>query len=298
MQKWMLLCFGILLGLSTTLPAHAQRLNPEGKELLEQGIAAAKSEAWDLALEQLRRANFSGPREWHYRYPEVLYSQGVVYASAGDEIPAIIHFELYLANTPNAANAQAVRSEIRKLDIRGQAKAEKVFRSIVETVLSSVGGRWQKINTIAIQPATSCDVLRIVAYGVSRLGRAHDAQQTATLANCPDPNRNWGTDDYFSEIREDVLNFNYAMSQATYQDVQHAAWMRLLDKTHRTGNSNENHIYGTSKLLLKATVAKLEDVPYELYSVAGGVSTWLPRIRSLRQELERFRIEWTQLKQR
>ncbi len=284
MQKTMW-CVRLAILFAFTGIVNAQQLTAEGQDAFARGVVAARNEAWDLAIEQFRIANFSGPREMRFRHPLVLQNMGLAYSRAGDEIPAIIYLEMYLVISPTASNASSVRNEIRDLEVRAEAKALKIFRDIVNVVLDARDTQWQAVHTIAIQKADTCRVLRTVASDLARLGRPYDASATASLASCPSPDVDWRSlasarmpwskyfaPDFYSEKR--------------YENVAHRAWLAMLENTQFTSAANDNHITGTTQYILKSKGVLLADVPYYLYGVPGSLANWLPQIKELRRLID------------
>lgn len=282
----------------TVLPvgesAWAQQLSTEAQEAFDRGLDAAKQKAWDLAIEYFTTANYSGPKEMRDRHPAVLQNLGLAYARAGDELPAIAYLEMYLAVAPGAPNAAPVRKEIRALEVGAEAKAQRIFREITNIVLQAKDAKWQRLDTIAIEKASTCQVLLSVAVGQAYLGHISDASQTAGLGGCKSLEKNW---EIYSKGNANLGQYvgPVWLNAKSFDEVVHRHWQRFLEII-RQGYlriNNMDHISGTNQMVLKAKTEQLEDVPYGLYGVAGSLAYWLMIAKGNRALLDGdYRQEW------
>jgi tetratricopeptide (TPR) repeat protein len=122
---------GLFLVLALTrLPAA---LPPDAQAALDQGLSAAKLQQWTVAIRNFNQARAAAPDA-----PEPLFNLGLAESQIkGRELRAICWFEAYLALTPNAANAAAVRKQIADLEIRVEGNADQMIG-----MLKSIGGKY------------------------------------------------------------------------------------------------------------------------------------------------------------
>src|SRR5262245_45266906 len=86
-------------------------LPPDAQQALHKGLAAAKQQQWDIAIQ-----NFQDARKIAPDAPEIFYDLGLAESKiAGRELRAVAWFGAYLAASPNAANAAAVKDFIAAL---------------------------------------------------------------------------------------------------------------------------------------------------------------------------------------
>jgi len=95
----------------------------KAQEALRKGLAAAGQKQWEIAIRYFGDAHAASPL-----LPEALFNLGLSEAQVpGRELRAICWFEAYLAAAPEAANTQAVRSQIDELDVRAEVNARKMI---------------------------------------------------------------------------------------------------------------------------------------------------------------------------
>ena len=121
---------------TSSLPADAQ-------QALDKGLAAAKQQQWDIAIQ-----NFQDARKIAPDAPEIYYDLGLAESKiAGRELRAVAWFGAYLAASPNAPNAAAVKDFIAALrtkikgNIDSLIKAAEVADSLIpDTPIRHDGG--------------------------------------------------------------------------------------------------------------------------------------------------------------
>jgi tetratricopeptide (TPR) repeat protein len=102
-------------------------LSKQAEDYFRHGLAAAKSQKWDMALKYFTQAQEEAPYN-----PQVLFNLGLAYEKAGFEIFAIAWLHAYLAAAPGAENTAAVEQEIVNLEIASESKAKKLFVAALE----------------------------------------------------------------------------------------------------------------------------------------------------------------------
>ena len=113
------------------LPAAAQErtapaLPPDGQQAFDRGLMAVQLQEWDLAIRYFTAASYTGPV-----VPTVLFNLGLAHARAGHELPAIAWLHAYLAVTPQAPNAEAIRAEIERLKTVMRGKMNAIFQTAI-----------------------------------------------------------------------------------------------------------------------------------------------------------------------
>lgn len=106
----------------TTPPA----LPPEAQQAFDRGLKAVQQQEWDLAIRYFTDANTTAPYA-----STVLFNLGLAHARAGHELPAIAWLQAYLAATPQAPNAEAIRAEIERLKTVTQGKMNTIFQTTI-----------------------------------------------------------------------------------------------------------------------------------------------------------------------
>jgi FKBP-type peptidyl-prolyl cis-trans isomerase FkpA len=118
-------------------------LPPEAQEAFDRGLAAVEQKDWELAVKYFSQAQepWTEPQPyWHWdrqqpgnTYPNLLLNLGLAHGKAGHELAAIAWLQAYLAAAPKAANADAVRKEIARLDVAAESKIAAVIRLAYDT---------------------------------------------------------------------------------------------------------------------------------------------------------------------
>ncbi len=108
----------------TSDPAAAEApLPPAAQSAQDKGLTAAKQQGWLVAIRY-----FDVARSAALGSAAPLYNLGLAEAQLpGRELRAVAWFDAYLALSPNAANAAAVRQEMSELNIRGEGEVAKLI---------------------------------------------------------------------------------------------------------------------------------------------------------------------------
>lgn len=110
------------------------QLPPQAQEALDKGIIAAKVPDYLLAIRYFEEARKLAPDD----SPIILLNMGIAESRLhGRELRAMAWFGAYLASAPAAANAGAVRDEIKVLSIRAQSNVSKLIAAL-ETVADNL----------------------------------------------------------------------------------------------------------------------------------------------------------------
>jgi len=113
---------GLARGQPSEIPAHL-------RDFYDKGVAAAKRQAWDEALD-----NFSVVRSNLPEYAPVYFNLGVVIEKLDAPVEAAACLQAYLALSPNAANAEAVRQAIDTLERKREAEIDAFFQQAAEAL--------------------------------------------------------------------------------------------------------------------------------------------------------------------
>jgi hypothetical protein len=106
---------------AAALPAAAQ-------EALNKGIIAAKVPDYLLAIRYLEEARKLAPTA-----PVIFMNLGIAESKIpGRELRAIAWFGAYLAATPDAPNAAAVKEQIAVLEVKNQSNLSRLIKSVQE----------------------------------------------------------------------------------------------------------------------------------------------------------------------
>ncbi len=113
------------------LPAAAQErtapaLPPDAQQAFDRGLKAVKQQEWGLATRYFSDAQKTAPYA-----STVLFNLGLAHARAGHELPAIAWLHAYLAVTPQAPNAEAIRAEIERLKTVMRGKMNAIFQTAI-----------------------------------------------------------------------------------------------------------------------------------------------------------------------
>lgn len=121
----------ILLALGLWSSASAQNtaaLPKEAQEAVNFGLDAARQQNWELALKYFSQAQKAAPV-----VPEVLFNLGLACdKSRGREVPAVAWYRAYLSLSPDAPNADQVRSRIMALKIKMETNISSLIGKIKE----------------------------------------------------------------------------------------------------------------------------------------------------------------------
>jgi len=98
-------------------------LPPAAQEAFDKGLGAARQQEWKLAIRYLDEARKAAPEDAAIYFNLALAETKL----PGREWRAIAWFQAYLALLPDAGNAPAVRTQIRDLELRGEANMGRIL---------------------------------------------------------------------------------------------------------------------------------------------------------------------------
>ena len=128
-----LLIVAICFSLSQPFAAPAQTNDPAplpsaAQEALNKGIIAARVPDYLLAIRYFEEARKFAPQA-----PVIFMNLGIAESKMpGRELRAIAWFGAYLAATPDAPNAAAVREQIAVLEVRNQSNVSRLIKTVQE----------------------------------------------------------------------------------------------------------------------------------------------------------------------
>ncbi len=196
------LFFAFCLSLAQPFAALAQtnqpgQLPPVAQEFMEKGIIAAQQQEYLLAIRLFQDARKIAPAA-----PILFFNLGLAESKiAGRELRAMTWFGAYLAASPDAANAGAVKEQITVLDVKNQVNLSRLIRTAEDaakqfdearvfpryTSLGAVAALWAKSGDLetAFQIADSMPdaslkgaTLKTIATAQAEAGDIADAQKT------------------------------------------------------------------------------------------------------------------------
>jgi tetratricopeptide (TPR) repeat protein len=127
----------LVLLIAGPVRSYGSTLQPEAEVNYERGIAAAEQGEWKLAVEYFNKAQWKAVGS-----PEGLFNLALACSNAGGrDVLAIAWFRTYLAASSDSANAEQVRKEILKLEIRVEATVRKLFSKANDTAAIVVDDR-------------------------------------------------------------------------------------------------------------------------------------------------------------
>src|SRR6266853_1229246 len=121
----------ICFSLSQPFAARAETvasapLPPAAQEALNKGIIAAKVPDYPLAIRFFEEARKLAPQA-----PVIFMNLGIAESRMpGRELRAIAWFGAYLAASPDAPNAAAVKEQIAVLDVRNQSNVSRLIKAV------------------------------------------------------------------------------------------------------------------------------------------------------------------------
>ena len=114
----------LAFGLAAPAIARAQSsLPPDAEKAFQRGVLAAEQQQFPLAAHYFNEAQKAAPFA-----PGILFNLGLVHEKLGQELIGIAWLGAYLAAVPQAANADAVRKEILRLDVLTEGKIRRVLQ--------------------------------------------------------------------------------------------------------------------------------------------------------------------------
>ncbi len=205
-----LLIIAVCLSFSLPLAALAQTIAPAplpsaAQEALNKGILAAKVPDYPLAIRFFEDARKIAPEA-----PVIFMNLGIAESKMpGRELRAIAWFGAYLAASPDAPNAAAVKEQIAVPEVKNQSNVSNFIKSVQAAAsqmrgdkktegLTRVAGLWAKAGdiTAALHAADLCEdnkggkasAYYVVADAQAKSGDIAGAQKTASLISPQPPN--------------------------------------------------------------------------------------------------------------
>ncbi|MCU1287429.1 MAG: hypothetical protein JWO13_3779 [Acidobacteriales bacterium] len=177
------------------------QLPPAAQEALNKGILAARVPDYLLALRYFEDARKLAPEA-----PVVFLNMGVAESKMpGRELRAIAWFAAYLAASPDAANAPAVKSQIDVLHVKSQSNLSRLIKSVqgvvdqipaqqrdsysaqVPLLWALAGDNAAALRTanLIASPVSKSSALSEIASTKAWAGDLEGAQKTAELITSP-----------------------------------------------------------------------------------------------------------------
>jgi tetratricopeptide (TPR) repeat protein len=165
-----------ILALSVVLLPGAlraqQALPPEAQEPFNLGLAAVEQNQWDSAVGYFSEAQKAAPKN-----PRVMYNLGLAHSKAGHLLAGMAWLHAYLAASPSAANAEAVRMEIARLQVANDMRAGKVAQQAL-TIAQQISSEHSFQREMALETA-----IRAQAYAGDIYGALRNQSLSATTAD-------------------------------------------------------------------------------------------------------------------
>ncbi len=158
----------------------AGELKPEAREPFDKGMAAVEEQQWLVAIGYFERA-----QRIDERAPQILMNLGLAESMIpGRELRSLAWFRAYLAAHPNAPNANAVRKECTKLEVRIESAVRKLAEDVRRFIPQLKGSGPE------IEPGRRLNSARSVAYykvaeALAMAGDFAGAKQTARMVQDP-----------------------------------------------------------------------------------------------------------------
>ena len=143
-------CVVLLVGLRAQ---DTSALPPEAQKEFDRGLAAAEQKQWDLAVRHFADAQKSARTS-----PQVLFNLGLAYGKAGHLLPGIVWLHAYLAAVPQAANADAVRKEITRLEVAQEAITASIIQQASDAASHLEMMRLARLEDVCEMQAASGDL--------------------------------------------------------------------------------------------------------------------------------------------
>ena len=114
----------------------AAPLSPKAQTALDNGLVAAREQQWDVAIRYFSEAQEEAPYD-----PRTLFNIALAESKVpGRELRSIAWFKAYLAASPDASTQQAVKEQVRALEIRVQSTMAKLSQQAKQAALQIQGG--------------------------------------------------------------------------------------------------------------------------------------------------------------
>ena len=252
-RKHILRRFILLLILLAAGPVMARTygstLTPGVEVDYERGIAAAEQGEWGLAVAYFNKAQWKALGS-----PGVLFNLALACSNAGGrDVLAIAWFKAYLAVAPNAANAEQVRKEVLKLEIRVEATVRKLF------------GKANDTAAMVVNDSDRAKAYGEIVYARIQVGDIAGAREAAALIPDIFPNhRRFSAYSQVARAQAEAGFFNGALETATLLEdgYKQNAYSNIADAQIKAGG-----IAGAIK-----TAALMESSTYERASIYRSIA--------------------------
>ena len=252
-RKHILRRFILLLILLAAGPVMARTygstLTPGVEVDYERGIAAAEQGEWGLAVAYFNKAQWKALGS-----PGVLFNLALACSNAGGrDVLAIAWFKAYLAVAPNAANAEQVRKEVLKLEIRVEATVRKLF------------GKANDTAAMVVNDSDRAKAYGEIVYARIQVGDIAGAREAASLIPDIFPNhRRFSAYSQVARAQAEAGFFNGALDTATLLEdgYKQNAYSNIADAQIKAGG-----IAGAIK-----TAALMESSTYERASIYRSIA--------------------------
>ena len=221
----------------------------EAEANYERGIAAAEQGEWILAVGYFNKAQWKALGS-----PEVLFNLALACSNAGGrDVLAIAWFRAYLAAAPDAANAEQVRKEVLKLEIRVEATVRKLFSKANDTA------------AMVVDDSDKANAYGEIVYARIQVGDIAGAREAAALIPDIFPNhRRFSAYSQVARAQAEAGFFNGALETATLLEdgYKQNAYSNIADAQIKAGG-----IAGAIK-----TAALMKDSTYERASIYRSIA--------------------------
>ena len=229
-------------------------LPPAAQEALNKGIIAAKVPDYLLAIRFFEEARKIAPEA-----PLIFLNLGIAESKMpGRELRAIAWFGAYLAATPDAPNAAAVKEQIAVLDVKNQSNLSRLIKT-GQDAISRIPGWWGNRN----------NAYSVVARLWAEVGDISAALKAVELnkEELADKNSTWS-----SIAAAQARNGDIAGAQKTANLIQSAKNLFFAQEEISDAQITAGDIAGARKTLTSAikTVDRLEVDRLESASVLIG----------------------------
>lgn len=125
-------------------------ISSEAQSAISQGLEAAKSQKWDVAIEHFEAARKASPNS-----PQVLFNLALAHdKTGGHELLSMAWYHAYLGVAPRAPNAPAVRTRLQELEKKIQGTALELAASAwaaTEKLPQEAHPQWKIPKIVGIQ---------------------------------------------------------------------------------------------------------------------------------------------------
>jgi tetratricopeptide (TPR) repeat protein len=162
-RAWRLLVITVCLSFPQPFAALAQTnvpapLPPAAQEALDKGIIAAKVPDYLLAIRYFEEA-----RKIAHEAPVIFLNLGIAESKIpGRELRAIAWFGAYLAASPDAPNAAAVKEQIAVLEVRNQSNVSRLIKTVQDAANQTSADKSENLCFVARLWVKAGDILEAV----------------------------------------------------------------------------------------------------------------------------------------